>query len=81
MTTLKLKTQEEAWRESVDTEIVGLMEEMLAQAKNGEFDGIAIAASRKDGQTFHSWSSSSDFARLAGAISRLQYRLMLKQDD
>lgn len=71
---LRVKTQEESWRETVDMEIVEMLEAQLERAKTGEFDGYAIIATHKDGSCSHRWSRGASFTRMLGAIQRLSYK-------
>ena len=77
---LRIITQEESWQKELDVEIVELLEDALADAKQGKFDGIAVITTNKDGTCVHRWSKASSFTRMLGAIHRLAYRYNRDQD-
>jgi hypothetical protein len=64
----------------VHESIVDRLEEMLKDAREGKLASVALAAVNQDGSVVQSWSETDDFARLLGAVARLQYRINVRQD-
>lgn len=72
---IRLITQEESWRAEVNESVIELLEDLLERAKAGEFTGMAVAATIKDGQTMSAFSNMANIAPLIGAIVRMQMRI------
>lgn len=63
-----------------DPEIIRHLEELLEKARGGLFSGLAYATVEANGSTGSGWAGDANFSETLGAVSRLQYR-MLKRDD
>lgn len=57
------------------SDVVRLLEEMLEEAKRGEFIGVAIAAVTADQSSRTRWSRCDNTILLDGAVMRLHHRL------
>jgi hypothetical protein len=64
----------------VHDSVIERLEEMLKDAREGKIASVALAAVNHDGAVVQSWSETDDFARLLGAVARLQYRINVRQD-
>lgn len=60
--------------EEVQQSVVGVLEEMLALAKNGDVDGVAIILSHVDGTWTHRGSESLEFSRLIGRFEIMKHQ-------
>lgn len=82
---LKLLTQQDSWLADVDNNIIDILTEALEQAKKGEFTGLAMVMTRKDGTTQSEVSCRDDSVRMTGAVSRLLWRMqyidLVEADD
>lgn len=60
--------------------VVKRLEEILAEAKEGKIQSVAIACIHDTGEAGASWSETDNFSALLGAITRLQHRINVNQD-
>jgi hypothetical protein len=72
---LKVVTKQESWLEYVRTDVINMLEDLLARAKTGEITGIAVAATNADGSTTQMWSpmDDKDFQTL---LKEVKFRLL-----
>lgn len=66
---------------TINEEIVELLENRLKEARTGQLTGLAVAWTSLNISTGTTWSSSLECAALTGAVARLQYRMLKKQDE
>lgn len=78
---LKLVTNPERERQRITEDIVERLEDLLEQAREGKFAGIAVAVTHWDGQVTTTFSNSNDQFRLLQAISHLKHRMHRHIDD
>lgn len=76
MKLVELNAPNTKWNEQVQTEIVEVLEEWLADAKAGKFDGIAICGVLKGGSVETIVPCHNQHPALVGAAGILHYRLM-----
>ena len=72
---LTLITQEDSWLADVDNNIIDILTDALEKAKKGEYNGLAMVMTHKDGSTESNISSRADSVRMTGAVSRLLWRM------
>jgi hypothetical protein len=74
---LRLITREDQWRSNVSASVIEVLEEMMAKAKNGEIDGVVIAATRPDGSGTYRWSKMSHATSLLGVLTIVIQKLAM----
>jgi hypothetical protein len=57
-------------------DIVKLLEDCLAEAREGTFSSIAVAIVERDGCTRAAWSNAPSYGLLIGAVARLQHDII-----
>ena len=68
-------------RNDIADEIVEALTKFLEAAKKGEFDGIAVGASKIDG-SYKTWFTKSlNFPALLAAVTTVQYRMLATRQD
>lgn len=55
---------------------VRVLEEMLERAKVGDLSSVAVATVHRDGSVGSIWSEVHNLGCMAGAIARMQYRIL-----
>ncbi len=75
------KIREVSREAEVNQDVVRILENTLKLAKEGEFDGIALAASRRNGGTHTHFSRSTNMTALVAGVSALQYDMLRSWAD
>jgi len=73
---LKVITQEESWKQTVDESIIALLEEVLEKARAGEYQSVVIAGILRDDSTFYAISAQNNTGLTLAAVTRLQHKLL-----
>jgi len=73
---VRLISREAVWQQDVQSDVVTTLEEMLERAKSGEFDGVALAATGRDGSSHTSFSKRNNAGLMLAAVTRLQFALL-----
>lgn len=73
---LKVITQEESWKQTVNESVVQLLEEVLEKAKAGEYQGVVVAGIVRDDSTFYSISAQNNTGLMLAAVTRLQHKML-----
>lgn len=73
---LKVLTQQESWLQEVDASIVQMLEDVLARAKQGEFTGMALSFTCKDGSTFGTYSKMDHQGLIIAGLERLKFGML-----
>jgi hypothetical protein len=60
--------------------LIGEIEGLLDEAREGKLAAIAVAKVYHDGGTGWGWTHNAPFALLLGAMARCMHKLNLKQD-
>lgn len=68
-------------RAAIQAEVVGLLEETLAEARDGGIVAVGIAKVRPDGAVSTARSRSDNVALLAGSTALLHHRLLRDMAD
>lgn len=66
--------------EKVAASVIERLEEVLAEARAGHVESVAVAVVNTDGTTSSCWSMTDNFPSLLGAVARLAHKLNVNQD-
>jgi hypothetical protein len=72
-----LRPISEAWRDKTTANIVEILKDFLVRAEAGDFTGLAIVATERDGSITHQVSTTEDYIRMTGALQIVLYRHLL----
>jgi hypothetical protein len=78
---LKIVTQTESWKKEIDENIIKILEDHLAKAKAGEFDGLAVIFSTKDNMCGHAYSNMMSRNDIIGVCERLKHAILTSMDN
>jgi hypothetical protein len=62
--------------ETMDADLIEMLEELLERTKAGSIKSVAVALVREDGNLGTRWAGASSSIPMAAAISRLQFDYM-----
>lgn len=75
-TPLRVITQTESWKQEVQADVVGRLEELLALAKEGEIQGIAYSAACIDNAVRAGFTKSSAHNAIIGGLERVKFMML-----
>lgn len=64
-----------------DPSIVGMLEEVLSDARAGKLSAVGLAIVHRDGCSEARWSECPSIPAMLGSISRLSYKLNVQLDQ
>ena len=67
-------------RQEINGSLVGILKDLLAEAKAGKIQTIAYVAECSDNSIQAGATNKKDQARVIGALARLQFRLCREMD-
>lgn len=62
-------------------EVVGALEELLAEAKDGNIAGLIVGKISPQGHILHAWFGNADRHAMIAAAASLQYRIVRAGND